>query len=60
MFATKKVNTDLNAHVTNKAMDVLFLEVENQENLIRSNPAQRVSEILKKVFGYADTQKLKP
>lgn len=57
VFAAKKVNTDLNAHVTTKAMDVLFQEVEKQENLIRSNPAQRVSEILKKVFGYADTQK---
>ena len=57
MFSTKKVNTDLNNHVTTKAMDVLFKEVANQENLIRSNPAQRVTDILKKVFGYADTQK---
>jgi hypothetical protein len=57
MFASKKINTDLNAHVTNKAMEALFIEVEKQENLIRSNPAQRVTAILKKVFGYADTQK---
>ena len=57
LFASKKVNTDLNSHVTTKAMEALFVEVEKQENLIRSNPVQRVTDILKKVFGYADTKK---
>lgn len=57
LFATKKINPDLTGYVTEKAMNALFKEVEVQENLIRSNPAQRTTEILKKVFDYADTKK---
>lgn len=53
----KKVDTDLAAYVTSKATHALFLEVEKQENLIRQDPVQRTTEILKKVFNYADTQK---
>jgi hypothetical protein len=55
--AKNKINTDLNAHVTEKAMTVLFQEVEKQENLIRADPLKRTSDLLKKVFGYADTKK---
>ncbi|MCO6494589.1 MAG: DUF4197 domain-containing protein [Bacteroidetes bacterium] len=57
LVATKKINPDLTGYVTEKAMNALFKEVETQENLIRENPAQRTTEILKKVFDYADTKK---
>lgn len=51
------INPDLNAYVTEKATYGLFTEIEKEENAIRQNPAKRTSEILKKVFDYADTQK---
>ncbi|MCK9480250.1 MAG: DUF4197 domain-containing protein [Bacteroidia bacterium] len=57
LVATKKINPDLTGYVTEKAMTALFKEVETQENLIRENPAQRTTELLKKVFDYADTKK---
>lgn len=42
---------DVNDYVTRKALDGLFLRVADEEKAIRSNPAARTSEILKKVFG---------
>lgn len=57
LVSSKKIDTDLNAYVTGKAIESLFEEVAIQENLIRENPAQRTSAILKKVFSYADSQK---
>lgn len=42
---------DVNDYVTRKALDRLFLRVADEEKAIRSNPAARTSEILKKVFG---------
>jgi hypothetical protein len=51
------INPDLNKYVTERATYGLFTEVEKEENAIRSNPAKRTSEILKKVFNYADSQK---
>ena len=47
----KKVNTDLNAYATQKAIDGLFILVENEELKIRENPLARTTELLKKVFG---------
>jgi len=55
-FVTK-MNPDLNAHVTEKALVALFSRVEQEENLIRDNPAQRGTELMKKAFAYADTRK---
>jgi hypothetical protein len=49
--ALKPVNTDLNAYVTQKAMDGLFYYVASEEKNIRANPTARVNDILKKVFG---------
>lgn len=57
LTTTNKIDTDLNSYVTEKAMTVLFKEVEKQENLIRADPLKRTTELLKKVFGYADTKK---
>lgn len=47
----QKVNTDLNAYVTERAILGLFKLVEQEENKIRKDPGARVTEILKKVFG---------
>src|SRR5262249_12192177 len=43
--------TDLDGYVTQKALDGLFVRVAQEEKSIRTNPAARSSEILKKVFG---------
>ena len=42
---------ELDGYVTQKAMDGLFLTIAQEEGKIRSDPAARTSEILKKVFG---------
>jgi len=53
----KKVQTDLNDYVTSKAMTALFTQIKKEEDKIRSNPVSRTTDLLKKVFGYADSQK---
>lgn len=55
----QKINPDLNAYLTNKAMEALFNQIELEENKIRQDPLKRTSELLKKVFNHADTQKSK-
>lgn len=52
-FVTK-VNPDLNEYVTQKALDGLFILLAQEELKIRQNPAARVDDILKKVFGSVD------
>ncbi|MCZ4409801.1 DUF4197 domain-containing protein [Cryomorphaceae bacterium 1068] len=47
----EKVNPDLEAYVTDKAMDGLFLLISEEEEKIREDPAARVTELLEKVFG---------
>ncbi|MCG6188924.1 DUF4197 domain-containing protein [Maribellus maritimus] len=47
----KPVEIDLDEYLTQKALDGLFLKIENQEKLIREDPAARVTDILKRVFG---------
>ncbi len=47
----QKVNPDLTAYATDKAIDGLFFLVGDEETKIRKDPAARVSEILRKVFG---------
>lgn len=42
---------DVNEYVTGKALDGLFLRIADEEKAIRTNPAARTSEVLKKVFG---------
>jgi len=53
----KAVQIDLNAYVTDKAMNTLFKQIRLEEDKIRANPIARTTDLLKKVFGYADTQK---
>jgi hypothetical protein len=50
-FSSTPVNTDLNQYVTGKALNGLFFYVGEEEKKIRTNPAARVNDILKKVFG---------
>jgi hypothetical protein len=45
------VDTDMNSYVTGKALDGIFYYVAQEETGIRKNPAQRVTNILKSVFG---------
>lgn len=50
-FSTKPVDTDINSYVTSKALDGIFYYVAKEEINIRKNPAGRVTDVLKKVFG---------
>ncbi|WP_337040768.1 DUF4197 domain-containing protein [Emticicia sp. 17c] len=47
----QKVNPDLKGYATQKAIDGLFILVENEEAKIRENPWARTTDLLKKVFG---------
>ena len=51
----KPVNIELDAYLTNQALNGLFLKIEDQEKQIRENPLARVSELLKRVFGSLDS-----
>ena len=44
-------SVDMDAYVTNKALDGLFKMVADEEQRIRENPAARTSALLQKVFG---------
>lgn len=50
-FSSKPVDTDINSYVTAKALDGIFYYVAQEEVNIRKNPAGRVTDLLKKVFG---------
>ncbi len=47
----KEDSIDLDQYVTNKAVDGLFYMVGQEEKKIRTDPAARVTELLKTVFG---------
>jgi uncharacterized protein YfbU (UPF0304 family) len=47
----EKREYDLDVYITNKALDALFLIVEREEKAIRTDPAARITDLLKKVFG---------
>ncbi len=46
-----KINPDLAGYVTEKSLSGMFFQVAQEEQKIRKDPAARVSDILKKVFG---------
>lgn len=50
-FTAQKLNPDLKGYATQKAIDGLFVLVAQEEQKIRENPAARVTDLLKKVFG---------
>ena len=47
----QKVNPNLTEYATGKAVDGLFILVAQEEQKIRENPAARVSDLLRRVFG---------
>jgi hypothetical protein len=49
-FVTKE-SVDLDHYVTNKALDGLYYMVGEEEKKIRTDPAARVTDLLKTVFG---------
>jgi len=46
----KVESLDLDRYVTNKSLDGLFYMVGQEETKIRTNPAARTTELLRKVF----------
>ena len=53
----QKINPNLNQYVTQKAADGIFLMVAQEEQKIRTNPAERIGSVLQDVFGWADKNK---
>jgi len=49
-----KVNPDLSAYVTQKAIAGIFFEIAQEELKIRTKLSARTSPLLQKVFAYAD------
>jgi hypothetical protein len=49
-FSREKVDTDLPAYVTDKAMSGIFYQVGQEEQKIRKDPVARTTDLLKKVF----------
>ena len=47
------VDIALDEYLTNKALDGLFLKIEEEEKHIREDPLARVTALLKRVFGQA-------
>jgi hypothetical protein len=55
-FSSTPVNTDLAGYVTERAVSGIFHEVALEEQKIRQDPAARVTDLLKTVFGSAMAQ----
>jgi Protein of unknown function (DUF4197) len=51
-----KMNPDINAYVTQKAIDGLFYEIALEELNIRKNIGARSTPLLQKVFAFADSK----
>ena len=49
-LSAEKVNPDLSAYVTEKALSGIFYQVAQEEQKIRKDPFARTSDLLKKVF----------
>jgi hypothetical protein len=50
----KPVDVKLDDYLTGRGLDGLFLKIEAEEQLIRKDPAARVTDLLKRVFGSVD------
>ena len=50
----EEVNTDLDDYLTSRALDGMFLKVQDEEKKIRTNVSARVTPLLEKVFGSLD------
>jgi len=49
-FSSEKINPDLTAYVTEKALAGLFLNISLEEQKIRKDPAVQITGILQKLF----------
>jgi len=49
-FSKDKVNTDLTAYVTERALTGIFYQVGQEEQQIRKDPVARTTDLLRKVF----------
>lgn len=49
-----KISPDLPSYVVDRAVSALFDQIAQEEVAIRNNPAARTTDILKKVFGWAN------
>jgi hypothetical protein len=47
----KKINPDLTAYVTERALNGIFYQMAEEEKKIRRDPLARTTDLLKKVFG---------
>ncbi len=56
-LSLNKGSLDIDAYVTDRAVDGLFKKIAEQEKLIRQNPAARSTELLKEVFGSVQGKK---
>jgi hypothetical protein len=50
-FSGKKIETDLSLYVSQKGLNGLFYQIAQEEQQIRKNPAARITDLMKKVFG---------
>lgn len=51
---SRKLDPDLKAYVTRKAIDGLFTLIAREEKAIRENPAERTTALLRRVFAVQD------
>ncbi|GAA4332313.1 DUF4197 domain-containing protein [Mucilaginibacter gynuensis] len=56
-LVSTKLNPDISAYVTQKAIEGLFVEIAKEELNIRQNLSARSTPLLQKVFSYADKNK---
>ncbi len=56
MAGLKTIDISLDDYVTSKALDGLFLKVATEEEKIRTDPLNRVTPLLKRVFGELDKE----
>jgi len=55
-FLEKKLEPNLNEFIAGRAIDAMFLYVANEEENIREKIEFRKTDLMKRVFGYADQQ----
>jgi hypothetical protein len=53
-LTNRKIDPDLNAYVTERAIDGLFLLIAEEEKNIRENPMERTSALMRRVFAAQD------
>ncbi|WP_194776740.1 DUF4197 domain-containing protein [Pararhodonellum marinum] len=53
-LTNRKIDPDINAYVTERAIDGLFTLIAEEEKAIRENPAERTSNLLRRVFAAQD------